>query len=426
MYDVIIVGAGAAGLVAAKLLAESGKKILLLEARDKVGGRIQLIEDFSFPVQGGAEFIHGNLRTTFDLLKEAGLKKEKLKGNFCRVIKGRWSVEGDIAPYWELLMKKLMDCHNDMSVDSFLEKNFYAKKYEKLRGQFRRYVEGYDAADTKYTSVLALKKEMEHGDETQYRPVPGYDALIDYLYKICLKYKGVVKTNEAVINISRNKNVQVITTAGKYFSQKIIIAVPLGVLQSRKGNKSFINLPSYLDAYTKNVKKIGNGGVIKFLLEFDKAFWLEKKFLQENKIPPPSYIFTDEAIPTWWTQHPSKAPLLTGWIAGPPSFKMKDYSNRKFKDLLLESLQSIFALPKATLEQRLINYKVMNWIKEPHILGGYSYPTLQTEKAREFMGQPYEDTFYFAGEYLVENSSSTVDAALQSGRDAAMKILSLE
>lgn len=92
----------------------------------------------------------------------------------------------------------------------------------------------------------------------------------------------------------------------------------------------------------------------------------------------------------------------------------------------MESLAAVFSSPKTEIEKRLINYEIMNWSKEPHILGGYSYATLKTEKAREFLNQPYENTFYFAGEYLPENSSSTVNAALQSGIAAAMKILSID
>src|SRR5664280_1021725 len=104
MYDVIIIGGGAAGLMAAKLLSESGKKILILEAKDRLGGRIQRIENFSFLVEGGAEFIHGKLKATFNLLKEAGLKTEKLKGNFCRVTNGNWSTEEQPVAYWDVLI----------------------------------------------------------------------------------------------------------------------------------------------------------------------------------------------------------------------------------------------------------------------------------------------------------------------------------
>ncbi len=69
MYDVIIIGGGAAGLVAAKMLSAKGKKILLLEAKEQTGGRIHAVENLSYPAEGGAEFIHGNLKTTFGLLK---------------------------------------------------------------------------------------------------------------------------------------------------------------------------------------------------------------------------------------------------------------------------------------------------------------------------------------------------------------------
>jgi len=334
-------------------------------------------------------------------------------------------IDENIAPHWELLMKKVNACSENISVDEFLTNNFHAKKYEGLRSQFKKYVQGYDAADTKYASILAIKKEMKHEDESQYRPVPGYDALIGYLAKICLELNSVIKTHEAAIKIINHKNnIEVITSLGKYNAEKLIVAVPLGVLQSAKISKSFINLPACLSLYTKMAKQIGNGSVIKILLQFDKAFWLDKDFLETRNIEPPLYIFTDEKIPTWWTQYPSKVPLLTGWIGGPPAYKMKNYSERRFKTLVMESLASIFSLPKFEIEKRLINYKIMNWSKEPHILGGYSYTTLKTEKARKFMNQPYENTFYFAGEYLPENSSSTVEAALRSGRAAATKILS--
>ncbi|MEO8860420.1 MAG: NAD(P)/FAD-dependent oxidoreductase [Ginsengibacter sp.] len=423
MYDIIIVGGGAAGLMAAKILSEAGRKILLLEARDQLGGRIQQLNNFSFPAEGGAEFIHGNLKTTFDLLKEAGMKKEKIKGQFCRAEKGKWLVNSEPVPHWNLLIKKMKACNEDMTVDDFLVKYFSKKKYDVLRTQFKKYVEGYDAADTNYVSVLSLKNEMENEDGVQYRPVAGYTSLINFLKETTVKNDAVIKTGEPVKEIMMTNKIEVITSSGKYFSKKIIIAVPVGVLQARKNNKSFIRFPSLLNNYITAAKKIGNGGVIKFLLEFDKTFWLEKKFLKNKKIPAPSYIFSEEIIPTWWTQFPSMVPLLTGWLAGPQSGRMKSFSTKKFESIMLDSLSSIMFVKKSELEQKLLNYEIMNWIDEPHILGGYSYTTLKTEKARKILLTPYKDTFYFAGEYVTQNSPSTVDAALQSGKLVAMEIL---
>ncbi len=423
MFDVIIIGGGASGLMAAKILAGKGKKILLLEATGRLGGRIHRIEDLSFPAEGGAEFIHGNLKTTFGLLKEAHLKKEKLKGKFCRIENGKWRHEEELVPHWEFLIKKLKACNEDISIHDFLEKYFHQKKYETLGEQFKKYIEGYDAADPARTSVFAIREEMEEEDEEQYRPKPDYYALINFLRDSCLSNDGVIKINEPVKKISRNKNIEVQTLSKKYFGKKLIIAVPVGVLQCNKSNGSFINFPAFLNSYIKAAKKIGNGGVIKFLLEFDKAFWLEKQFLKDRNIPPPSYIFSDAIIPTWWTHYPSKDPLLTGWIAGPSSYKMSKYSDEKFKELVLRSLSYIFSMPAKEIQQRLKDFKVINWITMPYFSGGYSYPTLQTEEARSIMQKPYEESFYFAGEYLANNSSSTVDAALQSGREVAAKIL---
>src|SRR3990167_2924193 len=73
--DVVIVGAGVARLVAGRELAKAGKKVVMLEARDRVGGRVWPIaeEEFGFQVQAGAEFVHGPAPITKSLIKEAGL-----------------------------------------------------------------------------------------------------------------------------------------------------------------------------------------------------------------------------------------------------------------------------------------------------------------------------------------------------------------
>ncbi|MEO8110100.1 MAG: NAD(P)/FAD-dependent oxidoreductase [Ginsengibacter sp.] len=423
MYDVIIIGGGTAGLVAAKMLSAEGKKVLLLEAKERLGGRIHAVENFLCAAEGGAEFIHGNLKTTFDLLKEAGVKKEKLKGKFCRVKNGKWKEADNLVPHWNLLIEKMKACEEDISVDDFLKEFFKAKKYETLRKQFRKYVEGYDAADPSKASIVAIREEMEKEDEDQYRPQGGYSPLINFLKEASLQMGCVIKIGEPVLKVSVDRIVEVITPSGKYHGSKLIVAVPVGVLQCRKSQKSFIEFPAFLNKHLHAARQMGNGGVIKFLLEFDEAFWLQKDFLNRQNIPAPSYIFADAIIPTWWTQYPSKVPLLTGWIAGPSSYKMKNYSEKKFKELLLSSLSSIFSLPAEELEKKLKNYKIMNWIKETHILGGYSYPTLKTKEAQEILQTPYEKTIYFAGEYLAKNATSTVDAALQSGISVAEQIL---
>ncbi len=421
MYDIIVIGGGAAGLMAAKLLSAKDKKVLLIEARKDLGGRICRSKDFL--AEGGAEFIHGNLKTTFALLKEAHLKKEKVKGHFCRVESGNWKVNDDIIPHWDRLLKTMKDCKKDTTVEDFLQRYFHAEKYDKLRRQFTKYVEGYDAADIKDASMFAIRKEMEEEDELQYRPRPDYFALIDFLKNECLACNTEIKTNEPVLKITRGKDIEVITPVAKYICRKIIIAVPLGILKCSPKSKGFITFPRSLKAHIDAAKTIGNGGVIKFSMQFDEPFWLDKKFLRDRNIPPPSFILTDTMIPTWWTQYPSPNPLLTGWLGGPASHKLKNYSEKKLKKVAIESLSSVFLIPVVHLENKLKTCSIINWINEPYILGGYSYSTLPAEKGRALLAQPVENCYYFAGEYAIENSLSTVDAALQSGKKVAEKIL---
>jgi monoamine oxidase len=108
-YDIVIVGAGAAGLMAARALSEKGLRCAVFEATDRIGGRVFTVtgEGFEYPAEGGAEFIHGKLKTTFSVLREAGLHYEKVEGNFTGFREGRWRLHEEHDPHWDEFMKEL-------------------------------------------------------------------------------------------------------------------------------------------------------------------------------------------------------------------------------------------------------------------------------------------------------------------------------
>ena len=107
--DVIIIGAGASGLMAARELSKAGKKVLILEARDRIGGRIWPLDEneFGYPAQGGGEFVHGKAAVTKALLKEAGLTYSPMGGEVWTVRNGEPTKSDFGMPDQDLLHQKL-------------------------------------------------------------------------------------------------------------------------------------------------------------------------------------------------------------------------------------------------------------------------------------------------------------------------------
>ena len=107
--DVIIIGAGAAGLMAAYTLVKAGKTVTILEARNRLGGRIHTISNpnFSTYVELGAEFIHGDLPVTLHLLQEAGIGLNDVLFEMWQYSKGKLNKSQEFVEGWDTLLEKI-------------------------------------------------------------------------------------------------------------------------------------------------------------------------------------------------------------------------------------------------------------------------------------------------------------------------------
>ena len=160
--DILVIGAGATGLMAAKELCEAGRKVIILEARDRTGGRIYTLKDpaFDLPVELGAEFVHGDLELTLKLLRKAGIEYYPVRGRLWRADSGHLEKQEDFIENEKELLKKLKSLEQDMSVREFLDTHFPGERYTELRQSLTSFVQGYDAADTKNASSFSLLEEL--------------------------------------------------------------------------------------------------------------------------------------------------------------------------------------------------------------------------------------------------------------------------
>ena len=414
-YDIIIIGAGAAGLTAMKDLAEAGYKVCMLEAAETVGGRIATIEEegFTGPVETGAEFIHGKLPLTFRLLKEAAIPYEAVEGDMIGVQNGAWQKE-EHYDHWDKFMNELNSLKTDITILQFLDTHFSEPQYMYLRQAVQRFAEGFDLADISKASILPLKSEWKNMDKKQYRIKGGYIQLLNHLLKCSLQKDAVIFFNTCVNKIEYNTgNVIVTTTEGKKFeANKLIITVSLGILQSGS-----IQFKPELTDHAIAIQGIGFGTVIKFLLEFKTDFWNEFK----DDI---GFLLTNEEIPTWWTQLPQESNLLTGWLGGPKAAEKIFETEDALLQTALQSLSAIFSMPPAMLREELVHHKIICWQNKQYCKGGYSYSTLASEQARKVLSTPVNDTIFFAGEAIAKSDSTgTVESALQSGQDTAIMLM---
>lgn len=175
MTDVIIIGAGAAGLMAAKLLAEAGLSVQIVEARERLGGRIHSFDTAQQDTyEGGAEFIHGNLETTLEVLEEAGIDKQELTGEMWNVKDEKWRQENDLFERADEVIGKLKQLEQDISIETFVHTFFGEEKDTQLRSSIRSYIEGYYSGEISKMSAQSFLHEWLSEDDQQYRPVGGY------------------------------------------------------------------------------------------------------------------------------------------------------------------------------------------------------------------------------------------------------------
>ena len=416
--DVLVIGAGVAGLAASLELSRAGLQTLVLEARDRLGGRIFTDHSSGFPVELGAEFVHGRSPDLFGPIIRARLQTAEVAGEMRRKRDGLWDDAGQVMAEVNHLFEKMPVNEPDQSFQQYIEKSRYSPETRQLALNF---VEGFHAADPRRVSVHWLirttQAEEKIDGETSFRVGEGYDRVVNAIAEEMEAERCETLLNTPITQIRwRRGEVSANAGAAEFHAPLALVTLPLGVLQS--GSVAFD--PPLPEEKLQATALLETGPVIRVSLCFHDRFWEEQPEMRHL-----SFLFTDDPqFPTWWSSNPLPYPILTGWAAGRYARALAGRSHDELVAVALQALGRILEMDHVNLRSHLRAGFVHDWQADPYSCGAYSYIGIGGLDAPSTLATPVEETLFFAGEAAnVEGHNGTVHGALGSGKNAAEQIL---
>ena len=438
--DIVIVGAGVAGLAAARVLVTAGLEVVVLEARDRIGGRILTHRDSQLPVpiELGAEFIHGeDARETFEIADDAKLLLCEVTGSHWRARDG--SLEGEVS-FWTRLSRVMSRLDPERDPDrSFADAllDHAGEMSAEDRELALQYVRGFHAADPERMSERALARAEQSGEadprQRQFRVLSGYDripaALASGLPKGTLHLRSVVTRIEwrpgEVRLESRERDGMARATLA---ARAAIITVPVGVLKATPPDPGAIEMSPDVQEKRRALDQLAVGHVVRVVLHVRERFWESERLPgvpEEKELTDLTFLHTEDAfLPVWWTAYPVRAPLLTGWSGGPAARRLVARGAHGVREHARDALATQLGLPRDRIDAIDMGYWTHDWEHDPFSRGAYSYVTIGGEAATSVLARPVDGTLFFAGEATDrEGRTGTVHGAIASGRAAAQDVI---
>jgi len=434
--DVVVLGAGIAGLAAAERLGAAGRRVVVLEARDRIGGRIHTVDDpgLNLPVELGAEFVHGRPAELVELIRDTGLTLEAVSEDHRRGAGARPGSPNagrrrmpDIRASLATLLEAGRAGPDRPVADLIREHGALLARPGELEGVIQ-YLEGFHAADLSRlgTRALAENESAEDDDgDLQHRIREGYGALVRRLAERWDHARVEVRLGTVVTALAwRAGQVRVAVLAPDGRTEEVaapraIVALPLTVLKRMVGGGGAGALDPRPPGWVDALGALQMGAALRIVIGFDARWWAP-----DGK-PGPSFVHGGpEPFPVWWSALPARAPVLTGWAGGPRAAALTGRGEAALLRAALDSLASVFGRDVAELRSRSRLAYAHDWSADPFAGGAYSYGGVGAVEARATLARPIEGTLFLAGEAVAEKGrNATVHGALASGRRAAAQVV---
>ena len=434
--DVVVLGAGAAGLAAGAALRQAGADVLVLEARQRIGGRVHTRFDprAPVPIELGAEFVHGPAEELRPLFARGGLRVVDVAGQ-------HWRADGDglrcLDDFWARLhrvFRRFDDVdERDRSAEMVLSHGDGVDAED--RHLARQFVEGFQAADPARASARALAGDGNPSGDAEARRmgrvVDGYAGALEVLAE---PLRGRIHCSSVVTRVRwRRGQVDVDVTAPdgrslpRVSASAAVVAVPLAVLQAPLRERGSIHFDPGLDRKRLALLHLAPGQVVRVVLAFARPVWLDDDVVRRaggRPLDRLAFLHGDDlALPVWWTPYPLRVPMLVGWCGGPAAAQLARQPHRAWLEAALGSLATALGVPVARLRTALRGAWSYDWMADPFARGAYSYQLVGGEHAPEDLAAPLDGTLFFAGEATTgKGRIGTVDGAVASGMRAARQV----
>jgi monoamine oxidase len=422
--DVAILGAGMAGLAAARGLAERGLDVVLIEGRDRVGGRAHTFHpDAELPAEMGPEYIHGDPEVTSRLLAEMRGFREPVRDVHHTVRDGLLVEEPAV---WERFAKFLADAPpaaRDMSARDYLARQ---RLSDHERVLFAQLLSGFYAAPLDQISIASIAEDAGGAGTGEPNPMArvhgGYGQLGLYLLDRLraaggqIRYGHVVRAVDWTTQRARI-DVQVGDTITSIVARRAVITFPLAVL-TRTGDDAIVFHPG-LGAHARAMLDLGMGQVVKVVACMREPLW------HEYTDVPLSFVHAipGAGFPTFWLREHGKASQLTAWAGGPQARAFEELSSAEIVEQALDDFAATLRIPPARLEGAVDHWHYHDYKRDPFAGGAYSFTRVGGSRAADHIATPLGDVLYFAGEATDAEYEGSIAGALRSGERAAFQIL---